>query len=148
MDINHHVGVLKTHTGTTVSAKSILEKVDYTVLHAVSHKTRISEYFRINHRVNGKSLVDRHNCSPVKLLGHLVESVGVIRRELHYRLQYSQCRAAAQISTVHNLLVAFKGNHASAHCHILSAYAAQLVSENFFKTLKGFCNHFVSFGFH
>lgn len=139
--VDHHVGVLKPHPRALALGRTVAEPVDNGVLDAVGHESRVGELIAVDRSLDGKCAVDRQQRPPVELLDAVIERVGSACTELVERLEYSQCRAAAQIGTIEHLLVARKGHHTPSGFHVEGAESPKFVGQYLLKPLKGLGDH-------
>ena len=100
MDINHHICILQAHTGTFILAVTILKPIDYGILDAVSNKTRVCELVTVYRGINAEGLGKCQKRAPIVGLDGIVKLVRVAGLEFVKRLEYAQCRTAAQVGLV------------------------------------------------
>ena len=141
VDVDHHVGVLKSDSGALVSAVAVFEPVDDGVLDAVSDIARVGKLLAVGRCVDGESLVEGHERRPVEVLGLFVEVVGIEGREFVEGLEDAQGGAAAKICLVECFERAGESDHPFAGLHVFGAEGAQFVGKNGFQSLEGLGNH-------
>ncbi len=123
--VQAYVGVGYADAGAT--ALMVHKIVGYGVLDAIGDKAGVLELFAVGGRVDSKCLADFHHRCPFVALDLLVEVIGIGRAEFVKRFQHTQRGAQAEVSTIHQLLVALKRHHAYAFQNILGTQLAQLV---------------------
>ena len=89
------------------------------ILRTISNKFGVIEIFRVDYRVDGKRLVQRHVVFPFHLFNLFIDSIGVFSFKVINRLQDTQCRTTIEVGFVKHFLISGKGNHPAANLNIV-----------------------------
>ena len=105
----------------------------------------MSELLGVDHGVDGKGCVEVEIETPVNGAYGVVDIIGVGRFEVLDGFEHAHGGAQTKVGAVHHFLVAGKGHHAAAYLDVIGAEFGQFLSQNLFKSLKGFGNEFKLF---
>ena len=140
MYVEDEVGVVETH-GRTL-AILLVEVIRNGILHAVSHKLRVTEHLAVHDRINRKCRIAVKILLPVHRLDDIVNLVGVHRLEMHNGFQDAYGCPQMEVCLVHQRLVTCKRYHTAANLHVVGTQCHQLLGQYLFKTLESLCNQF------
>ena len=67
MHVQIYVGSVQTHLRAAIVAMAVTEPVDYGILYAIGHKTRVGELLAESHRVERECLFGRKQGRPIEI---------------------------------------------------------------------------------
>ena len=124
------VGIGNADVGTLV--RIFHEIVDNRIFNLVGNKLRIAEFGAINGGVYSKRSVEIENFVPLNSLHCLVNSFRILGAEVENGLQHSDCRAEAEVGTVHHFLITRERDHAATDLHVVGTEFDEFLCQNFF----------------
>ena len=130
MHVEADVGIGNADVGAF--ARIFHEIVDNRIFNLVGNKLRIAEFGAINGGVYSKRSVKIENFVPLNSLHCFVNSFRILGAEVENGLQHSDCRAEAEVGTVHHFLVTRERDHAAADLHVVGTEFDEFLCQNFF----------------